>query len=51
MKKKFLITGATSGIGFNLLSKNILKNYEFYLIGRNFNNVDKLLIKKNKILN
>lgn len=46
MKKKFLITGATSGIGFNLLSKNILKNYEFYLIGRNFNNVDKLLIKK-----
>lgn len=46
MKKKFLITGATSGIGLNLLNKNVSKNCDFFLIGRNFNNINKLI--KNK---
>ena len=46
MKKKLLITGATSGIGFNFLKKNLSKDYEFYLIGRNFSNINKLIIKK-----
>ena len=46
MKKKILITGATSGIGFNFFKKNLLKNYEFYLIGRNFSNIDNFLLNK-----
>ena len=50
MKKNILITGATSGIGFNLFKKYIKKNYKIYLIGRNFFNVDKVLVyKKDKI--
>ena len=48
MKKKILITGATSGIGFSFVKKNIHKNYEFYFIGRNFSEINKF-IKKNKI--
>ena len=49
MKKKILITGATSGIGFDFFKRNIQKNYEFCLIGRNFSEINKLLInKKNK---
>lgn len=46
MKKKILITGATSGIGLNFFKRNINKNYDFYLMGRNFFNIDKLLINK-----
>lgn len=46
MKKKILITGATSGIGFDFFKRNILKNYEFYLMGRNFSTINKLLINK-----
>ena len=48
MKKKILITGATSGIGFSFVKKNIHKNYEFYFIGRNFSEINKF-IKINKI--
>ena len=44
--KKILITGATSGIGLNFFKKNILKNFEFYLLGRNFNKIDELLNNK-----
>ena len=47
MKKNILITGATSGIGFNFLKKNIKKNYVFYAVGRNFSNIDKLINNKN----
>ena len=46
MKKKILVTGATSGIGFDFVKRNILKQYEFYLIGRNFSKINKLLINK-----
>ena len=46
MKKRLLITGATSGIGLDFLKKNINKNYEFFLIGRNFSKIDSLI--KNK---
>ena len=48
MKKKILITGATSGIGLNFVKNIIKKNYEFYLVGRNFKEI-KDFIKKNKI--
>jgi NAD(P)-dependent dehydrogenase (short-subunit alcohol dehydrogenase family) len=49
MKKKILITGATSGIGLSFFKKNLIKNFEFYLVGRNFVNVKKFLKnKKNK---
>jgi NAD(P)-dependent dehydrogenase (short-subunit alcohol dehydrogenase family) len=44
--KKILITGATSGIGLNFFKKNILKNFEFYLLGRNFNKIDEILNNK-----
>lgn len=43
MKKNILITGATSGIGFSLFKKYIKKNYQIYLMGRNFFNVNKVL--------
>jgi NAD(P)-dependent dehydrogenase (short-subunit alcohol dehydrogenase family) len=46
MKKNILITGATSGIGFSLFKKYIRKNYQLYLIGRNFFNVNKIIINK-----
>ena len=46
MKKNILITGATSGIGFSLFKKYIKKNYQLYLIGRNFFNVNKIIINK-----
>ena len=46
MKKKILITGATSGIGLNFFKKNLFKNYEFLLIGRNFSNIDNFLFNK-----
>lgn len=46
MTKNILITGATSGIGLNFLKKNINKRWNFYLIGRNFINIDKILINK-----
>lgn len=48
MKKKILITGATSGIGQRFLKKIIKKDYDFYLVGRDFKEIKKL-IKKNKI--
>jgi len=50
VKKKILITGATSGIGLSFVKKNIHKNYEFYFIGRNFLEINKF-IKINKIKN
>jgi len=50
MKKKILITGATSGIGLSFVKKNIHKKYEFYFIGRNFLEINKF-IKINKIKN
>lgn len=43
--KNVLVTGATSGIGLDYVKKNLNKNYQFFLIGRNF---DKL---KNYIKN
>jgi 3-oxoacyl-[acyl-carrier protein] reductase len=46
MKKNFLITGATSGIGFNFFKKNFKKNYNFFLIGRDFSNIDNFLRNK-----
>ena len=45
MKKNILITGATSGIGYFFLKKNISKDLRFYLIGRNFKKVNSF--KKN----
>ena len=48
--KNILITGATSGIGLIFLSKNISKNLNFFLIGRNFSLIKNLKINnKNKI--
>lgn len=46
MKKKILITGATSGIGLDFLKKNINKNYDFFLLGRNFSKINSLLVNK-----
>jgi len=46
MRKKLLITGATSGIGLSFFKKNIKKNYDFYLMGRNFSFLNKLPINK-----
>ena len=46
MKKNILITGGTSGIGLNFLKKNIKKDYIFYIIGRNFSNIDKYINNK-----
>ena len=50
MRKKILITGATSGIGLSFFNKNIAKNLEFYLIGRNFSKLKKQIknFKKSK---
>jgi len=46
MKKKILVTGGTSGIGFSFLKKNIKKNCQFYIIGRDFSNIDKNIVSK-----
>jgi NAD(P)-dependent dehydrogenase (short-subunit alcohol dehydrogenase family) len=53
MKKNILITGATSGIGYFFLKKNISKDLRFYLIGRNFKKVNsfKKNIKNKKKIN
>jgi len=48
MKKNMLITGATSGIGLSVFEKNINKNLKFYLLGRNFGNVNKIIINHKK---
>ena len=48
MKKNMLITGATSGIGLSVFEKNINKNLKFYLLGRNFSNVNKIIINHKK---
>lgn len=44
--KNVLVTGASSGIGFDYVKKNLNKDFEFFLIGRNFNNLKKYI--KNK---
>ena len=44
--KNVLVTGATSGIGFDYVKKNLNKNYKFFLIGRDFANIKKYI--KNK---
>ena len=46
MKKNFLITGGTSGIGLDVLKKNINKNYNFFIFGRNFNEINKIFKSK-----
>lgn len=51
MKKNFLIFGGTSGIGLEVLKKNIKKNINFYVVGRNFVNINKLKIEKKKLTN
>jgi NAD(P)-dependent dehydrogenase (short-subunit alcohol dehydrogenase family) len=53
VKKNILITGATSGIGLSLFKKNISKDLEFYLIGRNFKKIFsfKKNVKNKKKLN
>ena len=45
--KNVLVTGASSGIGFDYVKKNLNKNFEFFLIGRNFNNLKNYIKKKN----
>ena len=49
MKKNFLITGGTSGIGLDVLKKNINKNYNFFIFGRNFNEINKIFKSKKNI--
>lgn len=49
--KNILITGATSGIGLDFLKKNISKNLNFFLIGRNFSAIKRLKIKKKNKIN
>jgi short-subunit dehydrogenase len=44
--KNVLVTGATSGIGFDYVKKNLNKDYNFFLLGRNFDNLNNLI--KNK---
>ncbi len=44
--KNVLITGATSGIGLDYVKKNLNKNFNFFLIGRNFENLKKIINKK-----
>ncbi len=39
--KNVLVTGATSGIGFDFVKKNLNKKYNFFLIGRNFSKLNK----------
>ena len=51
MKKNFLIFGGTSGIGLEVLKKYIKKNIYFYVVGRNFVNINKLKIEKKKLTN
>ena len=34
--KNVLVTGATSGIGLDFVKKNLSKNYNLFLVGRNF---------------
>ncbi len=46
--KNVLVTGATSGIGLNYVKKNLNKDYNFFLIGRNFTDL-KNYIKNKKI--
>lgn len=49
MNKNFLIFGGTSGIGLEVIKQNLKKKINFFVIGRNFNEIKKLSIKKNKI--
>ncbi len=49
MKKNFLITGGTSGIGLDVLKRNINKNYNFFIFGRNFNEINKIFKSKKNI--
>ena len=44
--KNILVTGATSGIGFNFVKRNLNKNYQFFLIGRNFKELRKYINNK-----
>lgn len=44
--KNVLVTGATSGIGLDYVKKNLNKNFNFFLIGRNFENLKKITNKK-----
>ena len=44
--KNVLVTGATSGIGLDYVKKNLNKNFNFFLIGRNFENLKKIINKK-----
>ena len=46
--KNVLVTGATSGIGLDFVKKNLNKNYNFFLVGRKFDNLKKIIKKKNK---
>tara|TARA_B100000780_G_C21122331_1_gene454746 strand:+ start:2954 stop:3682 length:729 start_codon:yes stop_codon:yes gene_type:complete len=46
--KNVLVTGATSGIGLDFVKKNLGRNYKFFLVGRNFEELKKF-IKKKKI--
>ena len=45
--KNVLVTGATSGIGLNYVKKNLNKDYQFFLIGRNFENLKNHIKNKN----
>ena len=44
--KNVLVTGATSGIGLDFVKKNLSKNYNLFLVGRNFGALKKYI--KNK---
>ena len=46
--KNVLVTGATSGIGLDFIKKNLGKNYNFFLVGRNFD-ILKKYIKNKKV--
>jgi NAD(P)-dependent dehydrogenase (short-subunit alcohol dehydrogenase family) len=46
--KNVLVTGATSGIGLDFVKKNLSKNYNLFLVGRNFG-VLKKYIKNKKV--
>ena len=46
--KNVLVTGATSGIGLDFVKKNLGKNYNLFLVGRNFS-VLKKYIKNKKV--
>lgn len=45
--KNILVTGATSGIGLDFVKKNLGRNYNFFLVGRNFDELNKFIKKKN----